>query len=221
MTQSASDLLEVLVLAKEAGIYRLHADGSVESHLNVAPLLETVDDLIAGPKIMETLFNMDVYRNHLKIHGDSQEIMLGYSDGSKDGGTVTANWKLYKAQLEIHDMAKTYNIGLKFFHGRGGSLGRGGGPLNRSILSQPAETLGDGVKITEQGEVLSSRYLIEDIAYRSLEQATSTLLEASVNLSKNSEQQHLREKVWEDAMEEISNVSLKSINHLCSKIQIS
>ncbi|WP_273123795.1 phosphoenolpyruvate carboxylase [Metabacillus sp. HB246100] len=214
MTQAASDLLEVLVLAKEAGIYRLHADGTVESHLNVAPLLETVDDLIAGPKIMETLFNMDVYRKHLSILGDSQEIMLGYSDGSKDGGTITANWKLYKAQLEIHDMAKQYQIGLKFFHGRGGSLGRGGGPLNRSILSQPAETLGDGVKITEQGEVLSSRYLSEDIAYRSLEQATSTLLEASVNLSKESEQQHLREPVWEQAMEEISEVSLKKYQSL-------
>ncbi len=214
MTQSASDLLEVLVLAKEAGIYRLHADGSVESHLNVAPLLETIDDLVAGPAIMETLFNMDVYRNHLKIHGDSQEIMLGYSDGSKDGGTLTANWKLYKAQLEIHHMAKRYNIGLKFFHGRGGSLGRGGGPLNRSILSQPAETLGDGVKITEQGEVLSARYLYEDIAYRSLEQATSTLLVASVNLSEESEQKHLREKVWEEAMEEISAVSLKKYQSL-------
>jgi phosphoenolpyruvate carboxylase len=214
MTQSASDLLEVLVLAKEAGIYRLHADGTVESHLNVAPLLETVDDLIAGPNIMETLFNLDVYRNHLKIHGDSQEIMLGYSDGSKDGGTLTANWKLYKAQLEIHDMAKRHNIGLKFFHGRGGSLGRGGGPLNRSILSQPRETLGDGVKITEQGEVLSSRYLLEDIAYRSLEQATSTLIEASVNLSEESEQQHLREKAWEEAMEEISGISLKKYQSL-------
>ncbi|MDQ0229250.1 phosphoenolpyruvate carboxylase [Metabacillus malikii] len=214
MTQSASDLLEVLVLAKEAGIYRLHADGKVESHLNVAPLLETVDDLVAGPAIMETLFNMDVYRNHLKIHGDSQEIMLGYSDGSKDGGTLTANWKLYNAQLEIHDMAKKYNIGLKFFHGRGGSLGRGGGPLNRSILSQPAETLGDGVKITEQGEVLSARYLYEDIAYRSLEQATSTLIEASVNLSEESEQQHHRETAWEEAMEEISDISLRKYQSL-------
>ncbi|QGQ45034.1 phosphoenolpyruvate carboxylase [Metabacillus sediminilitoris] len=214
MTEAASDLLEVLVLAKEAGIYRLHADGTVESHLNVAPLLETIDDLTAGPDIMEKLFNMDVYRNHLKIHGDSQEIMLGYSDGSKDGGTLTANWKLYKAQIEIHDMAKRYNIGLKFFHGRGGSLGRGGGPLNRSILSQPVETLGDGVKITEQGEVLSSRYLLEDIAYRSLEQATSTLLEASVNLSEESEQQHIREKAWEVAMEEISAVSLKKYQSL-------
>ncbi|MGV3240837.1 phosphoenolpyruvate carboxylase, partial [Streptococcus hyovaginalis] len=131
MTQSPSDILEVLVLAKEAGIYRLHADGTVESHLNVAPLLETIDDLIAGPKIIETLFRMPVYREHLRQHNDQQEIMLGYSDGSKDGGTLTANWKLFKAQREIHEMASNYQIGLKFFPGGGGSLGRGGGPLDQ------------------------------------------------------------------------------------------
>ena len=208
MTQSASDLLEVLLMAKEAGIYRLHADGSIENDLNVAPLLETIDDLKAGPKIMETLFKMPVYRNHLKTMGDHQEIMLGYSDGSKDGGTLTANWKLYKAQLEIHEMAKKFQVSLKFFHGRGGSLGRGGGTLHRSLLSQPAETLGDGVKITEQGEVLSSRYLLEDIAYRSLEQATSTLMLAAAKVSKESEQGHIRDIRWEEAMEEISEVSL-------------
>lgn len=204
MTKSPSDLLEVLVLAKEAGIYRLHVDGTVESHLHVAPLLETIDDLTAGPKIMETLFEMPVYRSHLQRMGDQQEIMLGYSDGSKDGGTLTANWKLYKAQIEIHEMAKRYQIGLKFFHGRGGSLGRGGGPLNKSILSQPAETIGDGVKITEQGEVLSSRYLLEDIAYRSLEQATSTLLKTATHVSKDADQGHLRDESWELAIEEIS-----------------
>ncbi|MFC5714106.1 phosphoenolpyruvate carboxylase [Thalassorhabdus alkalitolerans] len=214
MTQSSSDLLEVLVLAKEAGIYRLHANGEVDSHLNVAPLLETIDDLIAGPDIMKTLFSMDVYRNHLNERGNNQEVMLGYSDGSKDGGTLTANWKLFKAQQEIHDMAKEFNIGLKFFHGRGGSLGRGGGPLNRSILSQPAETLGDGVKITEQGEVLSSRYLLEDIAFRSLEQGASALLESSAKISNKSEQAHIRESNWEEAMEEISSHSLKKYQSL-------
>jgi phosphoenolpyruvate carboxylase len=214
MTQSASDLLEVLVLAKEAGIYRLHADGTVETDLNVAPLLETIDDLTSGPKIMETLFNMPVYRDHLRNLGDQQEIMLGYSDGSKDGGTLTANWKLYDAQVKIHEMAKKYHIGLKFFHGRGGSLGRGGGPLNRSLLSQPAETLGDGVKITEQGEVLSSRYLLEDIAYRSLEQATSTLLKAAANVSQESEQGHSRDALWVEAIEEISEVSLTKYQSL-------
>ncbi|MED4223983.1 phosphoenolpyruvate carboxylase [Neobacillus cucumis] len=213
MTRSASDLLEVLVLAKEAGIYRLHADGTLESHLNVAPLLETIDDLTAGPKIMETLFEMPIYRKHLQILGDQQEIMLGYSDGSKDGGTLTANWKLYKAQIEIHEMAKRYQIGLKFFHGRGGSLGRGGGPLNKSILSQPAETIGDGVKITEQGEVLSSRYLLEDIAYRSLEQATSTLLLSATHVSQK-EDGTLRERVWEEAIEEISSSALSKYQSL-------
>jgi phosphoenolpyruvate carboxylase len=214
MTKSASDLLEVLVLAKEAGIYRLHADGTVESQLNVAPLLETIDDLTAGPKIMETLFQMPVYRNHLKVMNDQQEIMLGYSDGSKDGGTLTANWKLYKAQLEIHEMASKYHIGLKFFHGRGGSLGRGGGPLNKSLLSQPAETIGDGVKITEQGEVLSSRYLLEDIAYRSLEQATSTLMLATAHVSKEAEPGDLRDEGWESAIEEISSAALKKYQSL-------
>lgn len=214
MTKSASDLLEVLVLAKEAGIYRLHADGTFETDLNVAPLLETIDDLTAGPKIMETLFKMPVYRNHLSKMNDQQEIMLGYSDGSKDGGTLTANWKLYKAQLEIDEMAKKYQIGLKFFHGRGGSLGRGGGPLNRSLLSQPVETLGQGVKITEQGEVLSSRYLLKDIAYRSLEQATSTMMKAAANVLNESEQGHLRDHRWVDAIEEISAVSLKKYQSL-------
>lgn len=214
MTKSPSDLLEVLVLAKEAGIYRLHADGSIESQLNVAPLLETIDDLTAGPKIMETLFQMSVYRNHLTQMNNQQEIMLGYSDGSKDGGTLTANWKLYKAQLEIHEMAKKYQVRLKFFHGRGGSLGRGGGPLNKSLLSQPAETIGDGVKITEQGEVLSSRYLIEDIAYRSLEQATSTLLQASARVSKEAEQGRIRDDQWEKIIEEISNTALTKYQSL-------
>jgi phosphoenolpyruvate carboxylase len=214
MTKSPSDLLEVLVLAKEAGIYRLHADGTLESHLHVAPLLETIDDLSAGPKIMETLFEMPIYRNHLQIMGDQQEIMLGYSDGSKDGGTLTANWKLYKAQIEIHEMAKRYQIGLKFFHGRGGSLGRGGGPLNKSILSQPAETIGDGVKITEQGEVLSSRYLLEDIAYRSLEQATSTLLLATTHLSKEAEHGYQRDPIWVETIEEISSLALTKYQSL-------
>lgn len=214
MTKSPSDLLEVLVLAKEAGIYRLHADGSVESQLNVAPLLETIEDLTAGPIIMETLFKMPVYRNHLEVMNNQQEVMLGYSDGSKDGGTLTANWKLYKAQLEIHEMASKYRIGLKFFHGRGGSLGRGGGPLNKSLLSQPAETIGDGVKITEQGEVLSSRYLLEDIAYRSLEQATSTLMLATAHVSKEAERGNMRDGSWESAIEEISSVALKKYQSL-------
>ncbi|MYL44017.1 phosphoenolpyruvate carboxylase [Virgibacillus halodenitrificans] len=214
MTEAPSDLLEVMVLAKEAGIYRLYPDGSVESDIDVAPLLETIDDLIAGPKIMQTLFDTDVYLKQLQSRNRRQEIMLGYSDGSKDGGTLSANWRLFKAQLEIHNTAREYDIRLKFFHGRGGSLGRGGGSLNTSILSQPMETLGDGVKITEQGEVLSSRYLLEDIAYRNLEQAAAALFEACAKVSSSSDQVELRQKEWEDAMEAISEKSLRKYQSL-------
>lgn len=213
MTQTASDLLEVLVLAKEAGIYRLHSDGSIESNLNVAPLLETIDDLKAGSNTMDTLFNLPVYRKHLQQLGDRQEIMLGYSDGSKDGGTLTANWKLYQAQQEISKIASNRNIKLKFFHGRGGALGRGGGPLRRSLLSQPPETYTAGVKITEQGEVLSSRYLLYDIAYRSLEQATTTLLTAAVT----GVEKDKRQKDWQKSMEQMSEISLEKYQSLVFK----
>lgn len=214
MTEAPSDLLEVLVLAKETGIYRLYPDGTVESDLDIAPLLETIEDLIAGPQIMKSLFEMGVYRNQLQAREDHQEIMLGYSDGSKDGGTLSANWKLFQAQKEIHNMAKKYDIRLKFFHGRGGSLGRGGGSLNTSILSQPVETLGDGVKITEQGEVLSSRYLLEDIAYRNFEQAASALFEACVRVSNAPDEVELRQTKWETAMEAISERSLQKYQSL-------
>ncbi|RDW21344.1 phosphoenolpyruvate carboxylase [Oceanobacillus arenosus] len=214
MAEAPSDVLEVLLLAKEAGIYRLYPDGTVESDLDVAPLLETIDDLKAGPEIMRVLFETDVYRKQLEARDGHQEIMLGYSDGSKDGGTLSANWELFKAQKEIHRMARQYEIRLKFFHGRGGSLGRGGGSLNTSILSQPVETLGDGVKITEQGEVLSSRYLLEDIAYRNLEQAASALFEASVRVASVPDKVELRKPEWELAMEAMSEKALKKYQSL-------
>ena len=214
MFKSPSDLLEVLVLAKEANLYRLHADGKVESYLNVAPLFETIDDLTAASGVMEKIFSMPLYRQHLQILGNRQEIMFGYSDSSKDGGNLTATWKLYKAQLEVHKMAHRQGIDLKFFHGRGGSLGRGGGPLNRSLTSQPAETIDDGLKITEQGEVLSFRYLIEDIAYRSLEQAVAALLQISTSVLTKTNKDSQRKQVWEDAFEQIAALSHKKYRSL-------
>ena len=216
MTQTASDLLEVLVLAKEVGIYYLHPNGHVTSTLNIAPLLETIDDLNAGSAIMRKMFEMPLYRHHLKLLGDKQEVMLGYSDGSKDGGTLTANWKLYQAQIEISTLASIYGIDIKFFHGRGGSLGRGGGPLNRSIASLPAQAVTSGIKITEQGEVLASRYLLTDIATRSLEQATSTLLQTVVSSLKIASTDHpvFQEQYWLDTLNEIAEVSFKKYREL-------
>ncbi|MGN8682613.1 phosphoenolpyruvate carboxylase [Gracilibacillus sp. HCP3S3_G5_1] len=213
MTDNVSDLLEVLVLAKEAGLYRVYPNGKVVSRIHVAPLLETIDDLKNGPDMIKRLFDIPLYRKHLEARGDLQEVMLGYSDSSKDGGNITANWELYKAQQDIHDIASSYGVKLKYFLGRGGSLGRGGGPLYSSLLSQPAVTLGDGVKITEQGEVLSSRYLLEGIAYRSLEQATSTLLTGIMGLNDdNTNMKPSQEEV--NAMSVISEFALKKYQSL-------
>ncbi|MFE5324364.1 phosphoenolpyruvate carboxylase [Paenibacillus sp. NPDC056579] len=202
MTQGASDLLEVLVFGKEAGLYRHEQDGSVVCTLQSVPLFETIDDLHAAPDIMRTLYKIPAYRNSLISTNHLQEIMLGYSDSNKDGGVITANWELRVALRSITEAAKEFGVKLKFFHGRGGALGRGGMPLNRSILAQPADTVGGGIKITEQGEVLSSRYSLKGIAYRSLEQATSALITAALN-GRNPQAEQI-EPQWEEIMKDIS-----------------
>lgn len=206
MAQTASDLLEVLVLAKEAGLYQRHKDGSVTCTLQPVPLFETIDDLHDAPEIMATVFQIPAYRDSLLALGKMQEIMLGYSDSNKDGGVIPANWELRMALQTLTETAKQAGVKLKFFHGRGGALGRGGMPLNRSILAQPPETLGAGIKITEQGEVLSSRYSMKGIAYRSLEQATSALIAAAL-MAKNP-QSDIHEHRWETIMKNISENAL-------------
>ncbi|WP_027092957.1 phosphoenolpyruvate carboxylase [Cohnella thermotolerans] len=206
MTQGASDMLEVMVFAKEAGLFRRESDGSIVCTLQSVPLFETIDDLHAAPDIMKTLFNLPVYRETVAAMGNQHEIMLGYSDSNKDGGMVTANWELRVALNELTNMAKAYGIRLKFFHGRGGALGRGGMPLNRSILAQPPHTIGAGIKITEQGEVLTSRYSMQGIAYRSLEQATSALVKAA-HLARHPSKESEAEARWNEIMPGISETA--------------
>ncbi|WP_442602759.1 phosphoenolpyruvate carboxylase [Paenibacillus sp. KN14-4R] len=206
MTQGASDLLEVLVFAKEAGLYRREASGKVTCTIQSVPLFETIDDLHEAPQIMTTLFEISAYRASINPFTQLHEIMLGYSDSNKDGGVITANWELRMALRDITEVGNRYGVKLKFFHGRGGALGRGGMPLNRSILAQPADTLGAGIKITEQGEVLSSRYSLKGIAYRSLEQATFALITASV-MSRDP-QVDPADPTWEDIMRDISEQSM-------------
>jgi len=216
MTQSPSDLLEVLVFAKEVGLYRLHPSGDITTTLKIAPLFETIGDLNGSQGTMGKLFETPIYRQHLKLMNNYQEVMVGYSDGSKDGGTLTANWKIYKAQIDITQLAKEYGIHVEFFHGRGGSLGRGGGALNRSIVSQPPQTVINGVKITEQGEVLSSRYLLTDIAHRNLEQAASTLLKTvtiALKASKEADPAHLK-PYWIESMDQISEIAFAKYRSL-------
>jgi phosphoenolpyruvate carboxylase len=181
MSQGASDVLEVLLLAKESGLFVWDCEASQPGHsaIHVAPLFETIDDLERASGFVQTLFENEVYRAHVATKGDMQEIMLGYSDSNKDGGYFIANWALYQCQQAIYKVARVHGVKLKFFHGRGGALGRGGGPVEKSILAQPPEALQGKVKITEQGEVISQRYGHPGIAARSLESAISAVLLAS------------------------------------------
>ncbi|SFS88539.1 phosphoenolpyruvate carboxylase [Marininema halotolerans] len=211
MTQGTSDLLEVVLFAKEVGLWRQH-HGSPTSRLHVAPLLETIDDLHRSVEIMEAYYRHPAYVPGLMKEKPYQEIMLGYSDSNKDGGMLTANWELYRAQEELYALSKRNGLDVRFFHGRGGALGRGGGPLNQSIQAQPPSTLAGGVKITEQGEVLSSRYSLKPIAFRSLEQATSALLLS--HASSRQGEQGTPQSTWIKTMTDISAHSLTTYQEL-------
>ncbi len=213
MTQGASDILEVMVFAKETGLFRLLPNGTVHCTLQAVPLFETIDDLHAAPAIMRRVLDLPAYRAGVTAMNNLHEIMLGYSDSNKDGGVVTANWELRLALNDITAMGQEYGIKLKFFHGRGGALGRGGMSLDRSIMAQPPHTIGGGIKITEQGEVLSSRYSLQGIAYRSLEQAISALI-TSAMIAKVGEPAGENNQAWDDIVRDISEVSLNKYQDL-------
>lgn len=212
MTRGASDLLEVLVLAKEVGLFRRKPDGTAVCTLQPVPLFETIEDLHAAPEIMQTLFDIPVYKSAVEARNMMHEIMLGYSDSNKDGGALTANWELRLALKDITAAGKKNGVKLKFFHGRGGSLGRGGMPLNNSIMAQPPSTIGGGIKITEQGEVLSQRYALQGIAYRSLEKATSALVYQASLVDKDDYEEDRPE--WMEIMSGISEDAQKKYTDL-------
>lgn len=173
MTTGPSDVLAVLLLAREAGLYDLAAG---TSRLDIVPLFETRADLQHAPDIVRNLLSTPAYHDHLKLRGDEQEIMLGYSDSNKDTGYVAANWSLYVAQRELVAVAKEQQVRLRLFHGRGGAIGRGGGGANQAILAQPAGTVQGRLRLTEQGEVIFERYGLSGIGERHLEQLVHALL---------------------------------------------
>jgi phosphoenolpyruvate carboxylase len=170
MTHGPADVLTVLLLARWTGC----ADGLI-----IAPLFETLDDLSNAPRILAELFALDVYRAHLAGCRDEQTIMIGYSDSNKDGGYLAANWALYCAQENIARVCRAHGVKLTLFHGRGGSVARGGGPANRAIRAQPPDTINGRFRMTEQGETIASRYANPDLAHRHLEQIVSAVLLAS------------------------------------------
>ena len=178
MTHEVSDVLETLVLMKEAGLYRVEPGGA-SSDLDVVPLFETVRDLERAPSLMRELYTSDAYRPQLRARGGFQEIMLGYSDSNKDGGYVMANWSLQNAQRELAQVSREHGVDFRFFHGRGGTVGRGGGRANRAILATPRAARSPRLRVTEQGEVISFRYALPDIARRHLEQIVGAMLLAA------------------------------------------
>lgn len=179
MCQSVSDMLEAALLLKEAGL--LDASGDTPySPVGVVPLFETIDDLQRGASIMDAVLSIPLYRGLVHARGESQEIMLGYSDSNKDGGYLAANWALYRAELELVEMARKTGIRMRLFHGRGGTVGRGGGPSYDAILAQPPGAVKGSLRITEQGEIIAAKYAEPRIAHRNLETLLAATLESTL-----------------------------------------
>jgi phosphoenolpyruvate carboxylase len=214
MTSAPSDALTILWLWEQTresqsdGVRGDRVSPDQQDRLPIAPLLETIDDLRAGPAILAGMLQIPAYREHLRHQGDRQMVMLGYSDSTKDGGYFAACWSLYQAQRSLTRVAEEQGIELTFFHGRGGSLGRGGGPTARSILSLPRGTFHGHLRLTEQGEVLADRYDDPNIARRHLEQVIwSALLAAGDPDASDSSR-------WYPLMEQISEASVAAYREL-------
>ena len=230
MTNDVSDVLEVMLLAQEAGLYD---PGSGRTTLRIVPLFETVDDLKRAPQVMKSLFDLELYRAALAGGYDRlsaldsqpkdtieidlpllaphhlQEVMLGYSDSNKDSGFLSSNWEIHKAQRALETVATKYGISLRLFHGRGGSVGRGGGPAYAAILAQPTDTIKGKIKITEQGEVLASKYSLPDLALYHLETITTAVIQSSL-LGSGFD----RVEPWNEIMEELASSSRKAYRSL-------
>ena len=175
MTHEVSDLLEVLFLARQMGLWSYN-DGSVTTRLNIVPLIETIDDLRRIKDLLAGMADNGIYNAHLESVGREQEIMLGYSDSNKDGGYVMANWALYRAQEDIGSISGRWNLKMRIFHGRGGSISRGGGRANEAITALPPASQSGRIRFTEQGEIISFRYAMPANARRHLEQIVNAML---------------------------------------------
>jgi phosphoenolpyruvate carboxylase len=175
-TTDAGHLLEVLLFAREA---RLFQPTEGVSLIDIVPLFEALEPLRSGTAIMQKLFSLPIYRKHLALRGDLQEVMIGYSDSNKESGFLQSSWALYQAQESLVALGRRSSITMQMFHGRGGAVGRGGGPSNRAILAQPQGTVNGRLRITEQGEVIADRYGHRSIAARHLDQVVNAVLLSS------------------------------------------
>ncbi|HQU79577.1 MAG TPA: phosphoenolpyruvate carboxylase [Azonexus sp.] len=182
-TDGVSDLLELALLLKESGLLLPGAQSRLD--VNIIPLFETIEDLQKSAATMAGVFAIPAYRELLAGRGDEQEVMLGYSDSNKDGGFLTSGWELYKAEIELARIFSEHGVRLRLFHGRGGSVGRGGGPTYHAILAQPVGAVSGQIRLTEQGEVISTKYGNPDTGRRNLEVLLAATLEASLTDHEN------------------------------------
>ena len=192
MTSSASDILSVMLLQKEANI---------QKKLRVVPLFETLDDLINAKQIMKSLFSLSWYK---KLINRKQEIMIGYSDSSKDAGKLSASWHQYKLQEDVVNLAKNFKIDVTFFHGRGGSAGRGGGPIQATLRSQPPGSVNGKIRITDQGEVIQQKYGYEPLAKYNLCSYIGSVMQATLNPPPKPKDK------WRDLIQKMSEISTSS-----------
>ncbi|MRW85364.1 phosphoenolpyruvate carboxylase [Pseudoduganella sp. FT26W] len=214
-TETVSDLLEVLLLQKELGLLRLAAgEAEPELDLMVIPLFETIPDLQRASGIMEAVMAIPLVKQLIAKQGQIQEVMLGYSDSNKDGGFLTSNWELYKAETNLVKVFEKAGVKLRLFHGRGGTVGRGGGPSYDAILAQPHGTVNGQIRLTEQGEIIASKFSNKDIGRRNLELLVAATLEASLMPQPEDAEHSKQLHGYEAVMAEISDRAYKAYRNL-------